>query len=245
MELFAYGQKVADKAGFILVDTKYEFGKTLQGDIILIDEVHTCDSSRYWIKKTYDERMEKGEEPEKLDKDCVRDWIKTVCDPYKDTIPAIPQHIISRAHANYTLFYDTLASVDLTEDIKKAVVILAGSEKDKWHVQKLTNALKDRYTIVKYHSAHKQTKKVLEIIKDYEQKFNHLIWVTVAGRSNALSGVVAANSSKPVIACPPFKNHTDMMINLHSSLQCPSKVPVMTILEPTNVALAVDRIFNL
>ena len=85
-------------------------------------------------------------------------------------------------------------------------------------------------------SAHKNTQQVLDTIQKYENVYDHLIWITVAGRSNALSGVVAANSTKPVIACPPFKNHTDMMVNLQSSLQCPSNVPVMTVLDPGNVA---------
>ena len=71
-----------------------------------------------------------------------------------------------------------------------------------------------------------------------------MIWVTVAGRSNALSGVIAANSKYPVIACPPFSDNDDMMVNIISTLQCPSSVPVMTILEPDNVSLAISKIFN-
>ena len=249
-ELFEFGQKVADKAGFILVDTKYEFGKTLDGQIVLIDEVHTCDSSRYWLKETYARRMTEGEEPDKLDKDCVRDWVKSVCDPYKDPIPEIPEEIISKAYRNYKYFYDIISTVNLDDKERKyAVVILSGSEKDEWHVKKLTDKLLHHKDITHFHkhilSAHKNTKKVLAAIQKYENVYDHLIWITVAGRSNALSGVVAANSTKPVIACPPFKNPTDMMVNLQSSLQCPSNVPVMTVLEPGNVALVVKRIFNL
>ena len=67
----------------------------------------------------------------------------------------------------------------------------------------------------------------------------------MAGRSNALSGVVAANSKYPVIACPPFSNKTDMIVNVHSTLQCPSNVPVMTVLEPVNVVMTIKRIFNM
>lgn len=247
-QLFTHGQKVADKAGFILVDTKYEFGKTLDGKIVLIDEVHTCDSSRYWTKATYNQRMAEGAEPDKLDKDCVRDWVKSVCDPYNDPIPEIPDHIIQNAYNNYNFFYNTLSSTKREDEAEKAVIILAGSEKDWWLVDKLIKAiLPYKGTTVAYHamSAHKQTQKVLDTIRFYEHKYDRLVWVTVAGRSNALSGVVAANSSKPVIACPPFKNQTDMMVNMHSSLQCPSNVPVMTILEPNNVALAIEKIFNL
>ena len=94
-------------------------------------------------------------------------------------------------------------------------------------------------------SAHKNTRHVLQLIEKYNKDQRNVVWVTVAGRSNALSGVVAANSNDPVIACPPFSNKTDMMVNLHSTLQCPSNVPVMAILEPINVALSIKRIFNL
>ena len=56
--------------------------------------MHTCDSSRYWLKESYQGRFEKHLEPEKLDKDCVRDWVKSQCDPYKDKVPLLPQEII-------------------------------------------------------------------------------------------------------------------------------------------------------
>ena len=72
-----------------------------------------------------------------------------------------------------------------------------------------------------------------------------MVWVTVAGRSKALSGVVASNSKYPVIASPPFSDKQDMMVNINSTLQCPSNVPVMTILEPCNVALAINKIFSM
>ena len=77
LALFKFGQDIADKAGYILVDTKYEFGKTVDGKIILIDELHTCDSSRYWLKDTYKERLTEKKEPDKLDKDCIRDWVRS------------------------------------------------------------------------------------------------------------------------------------------------------------------------
>ena len=90
IELFEVGKDIADKAGFILVDTKYEFGKDTNGNIMLIDELHTCDSSRYWIKDTYQYYFNNNLEPEKIDKDCIRDWLKTKCNPYNDKIPLIP-----------------------------------------------------------------------------------------------------------------------------------------------------------
>lgn len=73
LALFERGQKVCDKAGIILVDTKYEFGLD-DGKLILIDEIHTPDSSRFWVKKTYKKRFDEGKEPENFDKEFLRIW---------------------------------------------------------------------------------------------------------------------------------------------------------------------------
>jgi phosphoribosylaminoimidazole-succinocarboxamide synthase len=70
--VFTRGQAIAQRAGLILVDTKYEFGVTPAGEILLIDEVHTPDSSRFWIADTYAERHARGEEPENFDKEFIR-----------------------------------------------------------------------------------------------------------------------------------------------------------------------------
>uniref|UniRef100_A0A453L0V4 phosphoribosylaminoimidazolesuccinocarboxamide synthase n=1 Tax=Aegilops tauschii subsp. strangulata TaxID=200361 RepID=A0A453L0V4_AEGTS len=72
LSLFEYGQKVALENGVILVDTKYEFGKTADGTVVLIDEVHTPDSSRYWIANSYEERFKSGLEPENVDKGVLK-----------------------------------------------------------------------------------------------------------------------------------------------------------------------------
>lgn len=73
--LFQRGSEMADQMGLILVDTKYEFGKDSEGNIILIDEIHTPDSSRYFYKKGYAERLEKGEAQKQLSKEFVRKWL--------------------------------------------------------------------------------------------------------------------------------------------------------------------------
>jgi phosphoribosylaminoimidazole-succinocarboxamide synthase len=72
LELFSRGQEMARQSGLILADTKYEFGTTPSGELLLIDEVHTPDSSRYWIADTYEQRLSNGDEPESLDKEVVR-----------------------------------------------------------------------------------------------------------------------------------------------------------------------------
>ncbi|MCB0309701.1 MAG: phosphoribosylaminoimidazolesuccinocarboxamide synthase [Bdellovibrionales bacterium] len=74
MALFQLGEAQAAKQGLILVDTKYEFGLR-NGKVVLADEIHTLDSSRYWIAQTYQERFEKGEQPEMLDKEPTRRWL--------------------------------------------------------------------------------------------------------------------------------------------------------------------------
>ena len=74
-DLFQWGTEIAAKRGLILVDTKYEFGKTKDGKIVLIDEIHTPDSSRYFYADGYEERQEKGEAQKQLSKEFVRQWL--------------------------------------------------------------------------------------------------------------------------------------------------------------------------
>jgi len=95
--LFARGQAMAQARGLILVDTKYEFGRDRDGRILLADEIHTPDSSRYWLLASYSARFAAGEPPDTLDKDFIRRWVAARCDPYKDQIPEIPPDVILEA----------------------------------------------------------------------------------------------------------------------------------------------------
>jgi len=124
-------------------------------------------------------------------------------------------------------------------------VIIMGSTSDEPHAKKITNKL-DEYGIAwEQHaaSAHKQPLRVLEILTANKDE-KDIVYITIAGRSNALSGFVAANCEFPTIGCPPFSDKTDMLVNVHSTLQMPSNAPVLTILDPGNCALAVKRIFG-
>jgi 5-(carboxyamino)imidazole ribonucleotide mutase len=126
----------------------------------------------------------------------------------------------------------------------KAVLIM-GSTSDEPHAKKITDKL-DEYGITwEQHaaSAHKQPLKVLEILETNKDA-QDIVYITIAGRSNALSGFVAANSEFPTLGCPPFSDKTYMLINIHSTLQMPSNTPVLTIIDPGNCALAVKRIFG-
>ena len=124
-------------------------------------------------------------------------------------------------------------------------VIIMGSTSDEPHAKKITNKL-DEYGITwEQHaaSAHKQPLQVLEILTANKDE-KDIVYITIAGRSNALSGFVAANCEFPTIGCPPFSDKTDMLVNVHSTLQMPSNTPVLTILDPGNCALAIKRILG-
>lgn len=100
--LFGAGQRHCAANGLILVDTKYEFGKTKDGRIAVIDEVHTPDSSRFWQAATYETRRAAGKEPEGLDKEYVRVWLKTERGFTGDgPIPEIPDEIRVEAARRY------------------------------------------------------------------------------------------------------------------------------------------------
>uniref|UniRef100_A0A6C0CKA9 phosphoribosylaminoimidazolesuccinocarboxamide synthase n=1 Tax=viral metagenome TaxID=1070528 RepID=A0A6C0CKA9_9ZZZZ len=275
LEVFEFGKKTAAEKGLILVDTKYEFGRCFEtGQILLIDELHTCDSSRYWKADTYQQRFDTGEAPQNLDKDAVRRWVKeNVEDPYSvEVMPEPPEGVVQNVRSTYLEFWKTLTgltpeespnvfapSIAAKPDIlnfrdtyfensfNQYAYILSGSVRDAKHVQKIKDELEKKNIYAKsvVSSAHKTPKEVLAILDGLRGSSDRVVFVTVAGRSNALSGVVAANTQYPVIACPPFSDKMDMFTNINSSLQCPSNVPVMTVLEPSNVALCIHKMFLL
>ena len=109
LELFSFGQKKAAENGMILVDTKYEMGKDSDGNIVLIDEIHTPDSSRYWIAESYDKRMAMGDEPQNIDKEFLRLWFVDNCDPYNDEIvPDAPEELVTELSSRYIYLYETI-----------------------------------------------------------------------------------------------------------------------------------------
>lgn len=119
LELFAFGQQVAAEHGLILVDTKYEFGVTDEGEIILIDEIHTPDSSRYWLAPTYQQRLSEGREPDMIDKEFFRLWFRERCDPYRDAeLPTPPNELIADLAARYIQLFETITGETFTPDLR-------------------------------------------------------------------------------------------------------------------------------
>ncbi len=119
LELFRFGQELAAGSGLILVDTKYEFGQLPSGDIILIDEVHTPDSSRYWIADSYEQRLREGKEPDMIDKEFFRLWFRERCDPYKDDVlPTPPPELTAELATRYMTLFETITGQAFQPDTR-------------------------------------------------------------------------------------------------------------------------------
>ncbi len=109
VELFTFGQKTAAENGMILVDTKYEMGRDEDGHIMLIDEIHTPDSSRYWLADSYEARISAGKEPENIDKEFLRLWFVDNCDPYNDKVlPDAPEELVIELSKRYIQLYEMI-----------------------------------------------------------------------------------------------------------------------------------------
>ncbi len=116
LALFARGQAMAAERGLILVDTKYEFGVDGAGNILLADEIHTPDSSRYWLADGYQQALENGTRPPSFDKDVIRAWVVARCDPYTDPVPEIPADMIEATARTYIAAYEAITGQTFVPD---------------------------------------------------------------------------------------------------------------------------------
>jgi len=127
LALFAFGQAAAAARGLVLVDTKYELGVSADGRVLLVDEIHTPDSSRYWVAATLATRRAAGLEPESVDKEFLRLWFASVCDPYNDaTLPPAPPDLVAELARRYVLLYETITGLAFAppaagEDVAEAM----------------------------------------------------------------------------------------------------------------------------
>jgi len=113
--LFQRGTKIAATHGLILVDTKYELGLDATGTVTLIDEIHTPDSSRYWIAESYPARYQNDQEPENIDKEFLRLWFKDHCDPYNDKVlPEAPKELVIELSSRYIRLYEMITGKQFT-----------------------------------------------------------------------------------------------------------------------------------
>ena len=120
LALFGRGQELAQERGLILVDTKYEFGVDEHGTIILADEIHTPDSSRYWIAGSYQESFDSGARPKSFDKDFIRAWVSERCDPYNDEIPVIPSEMVEQCSKVYIDAFEWITGTEFEPNDEEA-----------------------------------------------------------------------------------------------------------------------------
>jgi fusion protein PurCD len=265
--LFKLGEKYMKNINIEIINTKFEFGFDNDGCIEFIDEIFTPNSSNFIIdgQPMDNDILIKWVHDNEAD-------IMTY-PPGKDNCRGIklPMELKTRLTANYSEFLNKLQAEQLIcrnligEDddteynpesvmqiynsltrLSRVVIILVESKKDYIHVEKIREELKKQniLTFVYYSSAIKNTQTVIEILQAFETRTrSNIVYVTVADISNALNGLVAANVTRPVIACPPCSDNRDYQINIHSSLQMPCAVPVACILRPDNVAAFCSRVF--
>jgi len=260
LRLFKQASALLEKRGLILVDTKYEFG-LIDGKVVLIDELHTPDSSRFWFLEEYEEdRMQ----VEQLDKEFVRVWLMNA--RKKGRFPdTLPDDIVEETSERYLRLFELVTGHALevsTESIRSRIwrtlvseglisegfiAIVMGSAADLAHCERIKAAVEDYGIAVEMRvvSAHKTPSDVAALAREYNESIEPGAVIAVAGLSNGLGGALAANMTLPVFNCPPFKNGTDMMLNINSSLMMPSRTPAATVMRPGNAAMAALRSLNL
>lgn len=118
LKLFERGSQICQKGGFILADTKYEFGLDKKGGLVLIDEIHTPDSSRLWLKKTYGQKFKKGEETESYDKEIMRIWFKNQGYSGTGRAPKLPNDLIAEIASRYMEVFEKITGEDFLIDLK-------------------------------------------------------------------------------------------------------------------------------
>jgi len=123
LALFKRGQEISLQKGLILVDCKYEFGLTPDGEIMLIDEIHTPDSSRYWQADSYKDRINQGLEPQNFDKEFLRLWFKDNSDPYKDKImPRAPVELVAELSRRYIQIFEQITGKPFEHDFSQSTI---------------------------------------------------------------------------------------------------------------------------
>lgn len=261
LALYERGSRVLYEKGIILVDTKYEFG-LVNGELILIDEIHTPDSSRFWKRDDYEKNPAACDQ---IDKEYVRQWLiaNKKDGEYPDTLP---DEIITGTAQRYCEICEIITGIKFSPDtvgnVKQRVIdnllsanliapayvaIVMGSPGDAEFCDSIKQYI-DPYGIPVYMrtmSAHKNGEDIISLAEELNSSVEPGAVIAVAGRSNGLGGALSANLNIPVINCPPFKDASDIMLNVNSSLVMPSRTPATTVVHPDNAALAALRALNI
>ncbi len=260
LRLFERGTRVLAEKGLILVDTKYEFG-VLDGELMLIDEIHTPDSSRMWDRAAYERDPAKVEAH---DKEYVRAWLRENRRDGEYPV-ALPDEVVRETTKRYVEIHERVTGekLEVSDEDPRArlarnlagaglirdgfVAIVMGSKGDLAHAEQMKAVIEAHgiFAELRVCSAHKNGEDLPGLVAEYDGAIEPGAMIAVAGLSNGLGGALAAHSCLPVISCPPFKDGADLLANLNSSLMMPSQVPAMTVVRPKEAALAALRALNL
>jgi len=265
--LFAVGSRLLAEKGIILVDTKYEFG-LLNGQLILIDEMHTPDSSRFWSTEDYARNPETAEQ---MDKEYVRQWL--IANKKDGQYPrALTPEVTQEASRRYLDIYERIVGEPLPtaetgaadaphtgrQDARArmlANLVQAGLIKDAWvsivlespddkeHGEKIRQQFEgyDVFTQLRVASAYQNDEASAGMIDAWNNSIEPGVIIAVAGNGGAL----AANVNVPVISCPLYKDYAELAMNLNASVIMPSGTPSLTAVRPDNAAQAALRALNL
>jgi fusion protein PurCD len=245
-----------------LVDTKYEFG-LLNGELILIDEIHTPDSSRFWSAADYAQNPEGAEQ---MDKEYIRQWLiankKDGAYP-RALIPEVTQEAVNRYLDIYQrIVGQPLATADetatggnvanrLVSNLVKAglmkdawVSIVVGSPTDEAQGQKIRSSFDGYEVFTQLHvtPAHDNNAEIDPMTEVWNRSIEPGVIITVANLGNGLGDTLAANVNVPVISYPPRQDNTESALN--SSVSTPGGAPTLLVAHPDNVAQAALRALN-
>jgi phosphoribosylaminoimidazole-succinocarboxamide synthase len=228
LKIFEVAEVRLLERGIILADTKFEFGLDVDGNLTLMDEVFTPDSSRFWLKEPFD----REHKVVSLDKQKIRDWMKAQKEAgaWDGKSPiALPDALVAEVAADYREIYQRITKEDNESDFACPVVsIVMGSDSD-WPVMKKVAGILRQFGIpyeARVLSAHRTPEAATEYAKSAKSRGIRVI-IAGAGGAAHLAGVFAGHTTLPVLGVP-MTSKLDGLDSLLSTVQMPSGIPVAT-----------------
>ena len=220
LQLYSEASQFALAQGIIIADTKFEFGLDESGQLHLMDEVLTADSSRFWPADQYQE----GHNPPSFDKQFVRDYLETLDWDKTAPAPPLPDHVVERTAEKYREALFRIAGIRLP-----IVGVVMGSQSD-WEVMKHAVAILDQFGIpheAKVVSAHRMPDTLYRYAEDAQARGLKGI-IAGAGGAAHLPGMLAAKTTVPVFGVPVPTKYLRGEDSLYSIVQMPKGIPVAT-----------------